>query len=61
MGKFLTVDYCLRTIGYCSTYYFLETFVGVKALMEGDKSRDGVPPPPGKTLGIPHCTEHPLV
>ena len=37
---FLTIDYCLQTIGYC----FLEVFVGDKALMEGDKVTMGVPP-----------------
>ena len=33
----LTIDYCLRTIGYCFPYCFLEIFFGEKALMEGDK------------------------
>ena len=33
MGGFLTIGYCLRTVGHC----FLEIFVGEKALMEGTK------------------------
>ena len=51
-GGFLRIGYCLRTIGYCFPYCFLEIFVGDKALMEGDKVAMGDPPVPplGKTL-----------
>ena len=37
-GGFLTINYCLRIIGYCFRHCFLEIFVGDKALMEGDKA-----------------------
>ena len=37
MGGFLTIGYCLRTVGHCFPYCFLEIFVGEKALMEGTK------------------------
>ena len=40
-GGFLTICYCLRTIGYC----FLEIFVGGQGLDGGD-------PPLGKTLMV---------
>ena len=36
-GGFLTIGYCLRTVGHCFPYCFLENFVGEKALMEGTK------------------------
>ena len=37
-GGVLIIDYCLRTIGYCFPYCFLEIFVGRdKALMKGAK------------------------
>ena len=51
-GGLLSIGYCSRTIGYCFPYYFLEIFVGDKALMEGDKVVMGDPPvlPLGKTL-----------
>ena len=43
-GGFLTIGYCLRTIGYCFPYSFLEIFVGDKTLMEGNKVVMGDPP-----------------
>ena len=46
MGEFLTIGYCLRTIGYCFSCCSLEIFVGDKALMEGIKSWWGDPPVP---------------
>ena len=36
-GGILTIGYCLRTVGHCFPYCFLEIFVGEKALMEGTK------------------------
>ena len=38
MEGFLKLGHCLRTIGHCFPYCFLEIFVGGKALMEGDKA-----------------------
>ena len=35
MGEFLTIGYCLRTIGYCFPYCFLEIFVGEQGLDGG--------------------------
>ena len=53
MREFLTIDYCLRTMGYCFPNCFLEILWGGKALMEGNKvvMRDAPSLPPlGKTL-----------
>ena len=42
MGEgFLTIRYFSTTVGYCFPYCFLETFVGGKAVMEGDKVQIG--------------------
>ena len=50
MGGFLTIRSCLRTIGYCFPYCFLEIlWRGYNALMamEGDKVvMEGSPSPP---------------
>ena len=54
-GGFLTKGNCLRTIGYCFLYCFLEIFVGGQGLDGEEQSRDvGIPPvlPLGKTLMI---------
>ena len=52
MGGFLTIGYCLRAIGYCFPYCFLENLVGEKGLDGGGQSRDSgiLPVPP---LGKP--------
>ena len=43
MGGFLTIDYCLRTIGYCFPYCFLEIFGG-QGTDGGGQSCDGGSP-----------------
>ena len=58
MGGFLTIGYCLRTIGflrttgYCFPYCFLKIYVGGQSLDGGDIVMMGDPPvsPLGKTL-----------
>ena len=44
MGGFLTIGYCLRTIGNCFPCSFLEIFVGGQGLDGGDKVVLGDPP-----------------
>ena len=44
MGKFLTVGYCSRTIGYCFPYHFLEIIVGEQGFDGGAQSCDGGSP-----------------
>ena len=55
MGRFLTIGYCSRTIGYCYPYCFLEIFVGEQGFDGGRQNSDGggpflVPCPLRKTL-----------
>ena len=54
-GGFLAKGYCLRTIGYCFPYCFLELFVGGQGLDGRGQSRDGgIPqsPPTRETLWL---------
>ena len=56
MGGFLTIDYCLRAIGYCFPYCFLEIFVGGQGLDGGDKVAMGDPPvPPTRETLLTQC------
>ena len=52
MGGFLTIGYCLRTVGHCFSYFFSGNFCGGEGLDGGDKvvMWDPPVPPLGKTL-----------